>query len=58
MKHSFIRALLAMVALFDLEFKQIDVKQCFYMENWKKLSICINQRGSLRRLCLSVEEII
>jgi len=29
MKHSFIRAFLAIVALFDLEFKQIDVETMF-----------------------------
>jgi len=37
-KHKSIRILLAMVAKFDLELEQMDVKTIFFMESWKRLS--------------------
>ena len=31
-----------MVAKFDLELEQMDVKIAFFMESWKRLSTCDN----------------
>jgi hypothetical protein len=49
-RHSSIRVLLAMVALYDLELEQLDVKTTFLRGELRKLFICINQRGSLLKV--------
>jgi Reverse transcriptase (RNA-dependent DNA polymerase) len=39
-KHLSIRLILALVAAFDLEMIQLDVKAIFYTANWRKRLIC------------------
>lgn len=43
-KHSSIRTLLGIVAVHDLELEYLDGKLHFYMENVRKIFICIKQR--------------
>jgi len=45
-KHSFIWILLALVAEYELEFGQLDVKTAFTMAILKKRSTCLSRWGS------------
>jgi hypothetical protein len=60
-KHSSIRVLLAMVALFDLELEQLDVKTAFLHGELEETIYMQQPEGFIvegkKRSCLSVEEI-
>jgi len=45
-KHTSIQVLLSLITQLNMELKQLDVKTAFFLEIWRKQSICLSRKDS------------